>query len=70
VDTVTKPEFGSLEYCAGIIRRYATNTDVINPLALGIIEGLLESAEYTDAARLGFIRNALAAANLVRDELR
>jgi hypothetical protein len=62
------PAFGSVEQIAGVLRMNNPSRTLVEGRALAIINVLAEDAE-PDAVRLGYVRNALAAVELVRAEL-
>lgn len=62
----TKTAFGSVESLAAILRPKYAGVDYI-PIE-GMIQGLLDSS-CTAEEKLAYIRNALTAAEMVREEL-
>jgi hypothetical protein len=63
---VTKPAFGTIESLAAILRPKYDKVDYI-PIE-GLIQGLLDSSCSAEE-KVAYIRNALTAAELVREEL-
>lgn len=70
MDTVTtKPAFGSVEQLAGVLRMNNPSESLVDGRALAIVGTLIEIGE-TSAKAVQYVRNALAAAEMVRAEVR
>lgn len=76
MDTVTtQPEYGSVERFADMIRRQARDHFDVNSCLIGIIDAIADPdtglglAITDDTGRIVRVRNALAAADLVRAEM-
>jgi hypothetical protein len=63
----TRPEYGTLEYFADRLRGWTERAD-FNSALIGIVESAASPELATDAEAVGYVRNALAAAELVRAE--
>lgn len=70
------PAYGTVEFFAEMLGRYSRDEKYLSQLTIRLVDQALnfvtESAwvQYTDAERLTHARNVLAAAELVREEMR
>lgn len=74
MDTVTtqpptRPAIGTVDYYADLIRRHAKAADETRAVTVGIIEVIAEADHKAPSVRVDHIRNVLAAAKLIRDEM-
>ncbi len=65
----TKPPFGSVEQLASVLRRNNPSESLVDGRALAVIDTLVNLGD-PDATAMQHIRNALAAAEQVRAEIR
>lgn len=65
-----RPKFGSFDYFVSLYRPgSAAEVDVLACMS-GCIAAILEDGNHTDAEKVAHVRNALAAAELLRAEMR
>jgi hypothetical protein len=69
MSTVTTPAFGSVEQIAGILRANNPDRALVDGRALGVMEVYL-TWDGDAEVNLRYARNVLAAAELVRAEIR
>lgn len=69
MSTVTAPAFGSIEQIANVLLLNNPSESLVDGRTLAIIGTLIDWAA-TDDVNAQYVRNALAAAELVRAELR
>lgn len=70
METVAKPTFGTVEYFADLYRRHAKTRDEVRVVAISSIDVAVEFDNHTDAEKVEHVRNALAAVELLRAEMR
>jgi transketolase C-terminal domain/subunit len=71
VPTTERPAYGSVDRYAQMIRdgRFVRSHTDVYTYVVGLIEVIVEGGDVNDTARIARVRNALAAAELVRGEL-
>ena len=71
METTTEPAYGSVEYYADLLGDCATNGGFtrLDSLTIHFVDDVANAAFHERSDRLDRIRNVLAAARLVRDEI-